>query len=115
MRRWSQAFYGGINRHKLKLEVLTGYKEQLFPPEDGQAVEQAAWRGCAVFILGGFQDLAGSTWADLRADPALNKRLDQSSPEVPSNLSFPMILVSPVFPIDWCFFLTISNREEVIN
>jgi len=69
----------------------------------------AAQRGCAAFILGGFQDLARPSRSDLRADPALDRRLDRRSPEVPSNLIFPVILVSPAILVNCYLFLTISN------
>lgn len=54
-----------------------------------QAAEQAAQRGCAIFILGSVQKLTGSSWSNFRVDPALN-----STPEIPSTPSFPMVLVS---------------------
>jgi len=40
-------------------EVHTGYKDNLFPHEDSEAVEYVAQRDCAVCSLEGFLDLTG--------------------------------------------------------
>ena len=44
------------NSHKLKQEVLSGYKEKLFHHEGSEALEYVAQRGYVVSILGDFQD-----------------------------------------------------------
>lgn len=67
-------------------QVQTEHKEDHLHHEDSQAVDQIAQRGCAGSSRGVFQDPAGATWADPRADPALS-RLDWESLEVPSNLN----------------------------
>lgn len=46
-------------RHKLKQEVLTRYKEKILHYDDDLALEQVIQRGCGIFVLSSFQDLAG--------------------------------------------------------
>ena len=46
-------------RHKLKQEVPTRYKEKILRYEDDLAPEQVIQRGCGIFVLSSFQDLAG--------------------------------------------------------
>lgn len=53
----------------LEQEDQTRYKKELSPCEDRQAVVQTAQRGCAMLLLGGFQDPAGSRFE--QADLAL--------------------------------------------
>jgi len=48
-----------VNRHKLKQRRFRLDKMKLFHNEDSQAVKVAAWRHCALSILGGFQDQTG--------------------------------------------------------
>jgi len=40
-------------------ERFKQHKEKLLHPEDSQAMEQAAQRGCAGSVIAGFQDPAG--------------------------------------------------------
>lgn len=42
-------------------EAQTSYKEKLFHPEDNQARAQAAQRGCAASIFGGFHHPSGQS------------------------------------------------------
>lgn len=51
------------NTHNLKGEIHTGFKEKLLHHDYCQEVEEIGQRGCAVFVLAGFQDLAGN-WQD---------------------------------------------------
>lgn len=53
----------------LEQEGQTRYKKELSPCEDRQAMVQTAQRGCAILLLGGFQDPAGSRFE--QADLAL--------------------------------------------
>lgn len=50
----------GDKGQKLKQEVPAGYKETIHH-EDSQALDQAAQQGCAVSVLGGFQDPTGQS------------------------------------------------------
>lgn len=53
------------NECKLKLDIYTGYKENLFPYEDSQAVTLVSQRGGAVSVPGGFQDWTGKLLSNL--------------------------------------------------
>lgn len=48
------------NRCTLEQEGQTRCKKELSPCEDRQAVVRTAQRGCAILVLGSFQDPAGS-------------------------------------------------------
>lgn len=67
----------------LKVEtrgVQAGHKEQLFPHEGRQAVEEVAQRGCEGSIAGGFQEVPGQGLEQLgpisQAGPTLSWRSD---------------------------------------
>jgi len=45
------------NRHKLKREIQTGYKEKSFHCEERQALERIVCRSCTISILEYLQDL----------------------------------------------------------
>ena len=58
------------NECKLKRDVYTGYKENLFPYEDSQAVTLVSQRGGAVSVLGSFQDWTGKVLSSLAWPPS---------------------------------------------
>lgn len=47
--------------HKPNQEIVTRYKEKILHYEDDFAVEQVNQIGCEIFVLRGFQDVAGQT------------------------------------------------------
>jgi len=57
--QWYKTGEWDITGHKLKEEVLIRYKEKVLRYEDDLAVEEVIQRGCGIFVLRGFQDLAG--------------------------------------------------------
>lgn len=80
--KWSQTHHSGVwqrmrdNRHVLKWEVQTGYKQNLLPHKDNHTWEQVAQRSCRLHpwrFLKPDWIMPWATWSGLTDDPGLSR------------------------------------------
>lgn len=115
--KWSQTHHSGVwqrmrdNRHVLKWEVQTGYKQNLLPPKDNHTWEQVAQRSCRLHpwrFLKPDWIMPWATWSGLTDDPGLNRTRGWTRDlHILSNLICSMILWTVV-----CLCLSIRDARS---